>query len=176
VFLTTPGAPSTPTEAAIALDASTTESGRSEAPTGSGESPAWSRLLDQIAWYDAKSRFNQRRFKALKVCQIVTAAAIPVAATTSAPDWLIGGAGALIVVLEGLQQLQQYQQNWTTYRATCERLKHEQFLYLAHAGPYVAARRPDAVLAERVESLVSQEHAAWVSARNEAADKVGGER
>lgn len=136
-------------------------------------SPAWDRVEDQIAWYDRKSLFNQRRFKGLKICQIVTAAAIPVAAGVSAPSWLVGGAGALIVVLEGLQQLQQYQQNWTTYRATCERLKHERFLYLAHAGPYGAAPVPEALLAERVEGLVSQEHAAWTSQQQEAARKVG---
>lgn len=141
----------------------------------SAESPAWARLQDQIGWYDAKSQFNQRWFKVLKVGQIVVAAAIPVAAAASAPLWLIGGAGALIVVLEGLQQLQQYQQNWTTYRATCERLKHEEFLFLASAGPYAAAPRPEALLAERVEGLVSQEHAAWASHQEEASKKMGGE-
>jgi Protein of unknown function (DUF4231) len=138
------------------------------------ESPAEARVHDQIAWYDQKSQHNQRWFKGLKICQIVTAAAIPVAAGVSAPVWLVGGGGALIVVLEGLQQLQQYQQNWTTFRATCERLKHEQFLYLAHAGPYGVAPNPEALLAERVESLVSQEHAAWVSQREEAGKKIGG--
>jgi hypothetical protein len=136
-------------------------------------SPAWDRVEDQIAWYDRKSRFNQRRFKGLKVCQIVTAAAIPVAASAAAPAWLIGGGGALIVVLEGLQQLQQYQQNWTTYRATCERLKHERFLFLAHAGPYGAAAAPEALLADRVEGMVSQEHAARSSQQQEATRKVG---
>ena len=90
-------------------------------------SPAWARLQDQIAWYDVRSQLNQRWFKALEVCQIAVAAAIPVAAEASARLWLIGGGGALIVVLEGLQQLQQYQHNWTTNRATCERLKHEGF-------------------------------------------------
>lgn len=141
----------------------------------SEESPARARVRDQIAWYDAKSQLNQRWFKGLKVCQIVTAAAIPVAAGVSTPTWLIGGGGALIVVLEGLQQLQQYQQNWTTYRATCERLKHEQFLFMAQAGPYAVAPNPEALLAERVEGLVSQEHAAWVSQRAEASKKMGGE-
>ena len=135
-------------------------------------SPAEARLEDQIAWYDAKSQHNQRWFKLLKVCQIITAAAIPVAAGASAPAWLVGGAGALIVVLEGLQQLQQYQQNWITYRSTCERLKHEKFLFAARAGPY-ASSEPEALLAERVESLVSQEHAAWVSQREETARRVG---
>lgn len=138
------------------------------ASVGSDDLPALNRVRDQIGWYDAKSRFNQLWFKALKVCQIVTAAAIPVAAGAGAQSWLVGGAGALIVVLEGLQQLQQYQQNWTTYRATCERLKHEQFLFLAKAGPYERAPNPEALLAERVEGLVSQEHAAWVSQREEA--------
>ncbi len=142
----------------------------------SEESPAWARLQDQIGWYDAKSQLNQRWFKGLKVCQIVVAAAIPVAATASAPLWLIGGGGALIVVLEGLQQLEQYQQNWTTYRATCERLKHEKFLFLEGAGPYAAAPKPEALLAERVEGLVSQEHAAWASHREEPSKPMGGER
>ena len=141
----------------------------------SEESPAWARLQDQIGWYDAKSQLNQRWFKVLKVCQIVVAAAIPVGAAASAPLWLIGGGGALIVVLEGLQQLQQYQQNWTTYRATCERLKHEEFLFLARAGPYVTAPKPEALLAERVEGLVSQEHAAWASHQEEDGRKMGGE-
>ena len=43
------------------------------------------RLEDQIAWYDAQEPANQRWFKRLKVCQIVVAAAIPVAAAASAP-------------------------------------------------------------------------------------------
>jgi hypothetical protein len=136
-------------------------------------SPAQERVRDQIDWYDRKSQVNQRWFKRLKMCQIVTAAAIPVGAAASAPAVLIGGGGALIVVLEGLQQLQQYQQNWTTYRATCERLKHEQFLFMSHAGPYGAAANPDAMLAERVEGLVSQEHAAWVSQQQQAGKKAG---
>jgi hypothetical protein len=149
-------------------------SSRQSVGTSPDESPAQARVRDQIEWYDRKSQQNQRWFKRLKVCQIVTAAAIPVLAGVSAPVWLVGGAGALIVVLEGLQQLQQYQQNWTTYRATCERLKHERFLFMAHAGPYAGAPSPDAMLAERVESLVSQEHAAWVSQQQEATEKTGG--
>ncbi len=131
------------------------------------------RLEDQIGWYDRKSSHNQRWFKVLKICQLVLAAAIPVAAGESAPAWLVGGAGALIVVLEGVQQLQQYQQNWTSYRSTGEQLKHEKFLFLARAGPY-ATDHPEQQLAERIESLVSQEHAAWVSHREDAIRQSGG--
>lgn len=137
--------------------------------------PAEARLEEQIRWYDGKSQSDQRAYKGLKILQIATAAAIPVAATGSISDWIIGAAGALIVVLEGVQQLMQYQQNWITYRATCERLKHEKFLHLAHAGPYATAADPEVLLAERVEGLVSQEHAAWAANREETGKKIGGE-
>jgi hypothetical protein len=137
--------------------------------------PAWERLEEQISWYDGKSRSDQRVYKAMKICQLVTAAAIPFAASISAPLWVGGAGGASIVVIEGVQQLMQYQQNWINYRATCERLKHEKFLYLSHAGPYADALEPDVLLAERVESLVSQEHAAWAANREETGKKVGGQ-
>jgi hypothetical protein len=142
---------------------------------GSPEGAAQARVRDQIAWYDRKSRQNQRWFKGLKTCQIVTAAAIPVAATGSVDDWIVGAGGALIVILESLQQLQQYQQNWVTYRATCERLKHERFLFLAGAGPYADAQDREVLLAERVEGLVSQEHAAWTAHQEDTNKKMGGE-
>src|SRR5215218_2215985 len=139
------------------------------APAADGGDPAAAaaqqRLDEQIAWYDGKSRHNQRWFKRLKISQIVIAAAIPAAAGAHVGSAWLGVAGALIVVLEGLQQLQQYR---TTYRATCERLKHERHLFAAAAGPYAGAARPGALLAERVEGLVSQEHAAWVSQQREA--------
>ena len=56
--------------------------------------PAWGRLEDQIRWYDSHSLHNQHWFKALKLVQILVAAAIPVAAGLEAPMWLVGGAGA----------------------------------------------------------------------------------
>jgi hypothetical protein len=134
---------------------------------------AWARLENQITWYSGKSQSNQRWFKALKACQIVIAAAIPVAVAVGADAAVGAVGGGLIVVLEGLQQMQQYQQNWITYRATAERLKHERFLFAAHAGPYATAPRPKALLAERVEGLVSQEHAAWEERLEGAARGAG---
>jgi hypothetical protein len=140
-------------------------------PDGSpnhSQSPAWQRLENQISWYGRKSAYNQRQFKAVKVSQIVVAALVPVlAAAAGPPRWSLGALGAIVVILEGVQQLFQYQQNWITYRSTCEALKHEKFLYLADAGPYAHTRKKDALLAERVEGLVSQEHARWTSGQEE---------
>ncbi|MBI3660542.1 DUF4231 domain-containing protein [Candidatus Acetothermia bacterium] len=91
----------------------------------------------------------------------------PFASGFGAPAFFTATLGVLIVVLEGLQSLNQFQHNWTTYRSTCEELKHEKFLWLAKAGPYANARNADALLAERVESLISREHTKWVSAQDQ---------
>ena len=131
--------------------------------------PTLQRLEDQINWYDRKSNYNQRIYKGLKVIEIVAAALVPLAAGLHLPALLTGSLGVLIAVLEGLLQLNQYHDNWISYRSTCETLKHEKFLYLATAGPYATAATAHALLAERIESLVSQEHAKWASGQEEAA-------
>ena len=123
---------------------------------------------EQIAWYSRGARRSKRWYLRIKVVQIVSAAAIPVLAATDLPTWVAGGLGALIVVLESVQQLFQFHSNWTHYRSTAEGLKHEKYLYLARAGSYAAAANPEALLAERVEGKVSQEHSAWASEQNQS--------
>jgi Protein of unknown function (DUF4231) len=137
--------------------------------------PIFARLEDQIDWYDRKSRASQRIFKRVKIVEILGAAAIPFLAGLNYPhDKLVtGGLGVLITVLEGLLHLNQYQQNWTNYRSTCEALKHEKYVYLANAGPYTGSPDPRALLAERVESTVSQEHAQWASVQQQSAKVQG---
>lgn len=147
------------------------ESGSGTA-AGSTRKVAVDRLEDQIGWYDRKSAMNQRWFKRLKGVQLVAAAAIPVAATFPLDGWVTGTLGAGIVVLEGFQQLNQHQQNWISYRSTCESLRHEHYLFEAGAGPYAATDDPPRLLAERVEALISQEHAKWVDTRKEAAEQL----
>ena len=100
---------------------------------------------------------------------------VPVLAAAEAAAWVTAGAGGIVLILEGLQQLGQFQHNWITYRSTCESLKHEKFPYLGRAGPYSDSARPEEALAERVEARVSQEHAAWALDRKEAGKPIGGE-
>lgn len=146
---------------------------------GPPSGPTWERLEDQVGWYDRKSASSQRVFKRLKVLQLAAAALVPVAASVHAAVWITGALGALVVVVEGIQQLGQYQQNWMNYRSTCEALKHEKYLYLAGAGHYHGSEDPERMLAERIEGLVSQEHAKWTTAREETTtqdDEAAGQR
>ena len=129
--------------------------------------PTLERLEDQITWYHKKSMECQWWFKRLKIGEIAAAAVVPFAAGLGASAFITGSLGVLIVVFEGLQSLNQFQHNWITYRSTCEELKHEKYLWLGHAGPYANAERPDVLLAERLESLISREHAKWVAGREQ---------
>jgi hypothetical protein len=130
--------------------------------------PIGERLDSQLDWYDTKARHSQLWYLVLKVAQIIVAAAIPVLAAAGASAAVAGGLGAVVVVLEGIQQLFQFQQNWTRYRSTAEALKREKYLFLAGADPYSGpAREP--LLATRVEALVSAETSAWRSQRDDLA-------
>jgi hypothetical protein len=136
--------------------------------------PIMARLEDQIGWYDRKSSANQRIYKRIKVIEIIAAAIIPLLAGVplfKSWAWVTGVLGVLVTVLEGLLHLNQYQQNWISYRSTCEALKHEKFLSLAKAGPYAGAADPHTLLAERVESIASQENAKWSLLQPEKKDK-----
>jgi hypothetical protein len=138
------------------------------------DDPIYKRLLDELAWYSQKSRAARSAFKRIKVMEIVAAALIPFLTGLTAHNWpwmpyLIGSLGVMITVLEGLLHLNQYQENWSNYRNTAESLKHEKFLFLAKAGPYADAADSRAMLAERVEALISQENTQWVAALQKSA-------
>jgi len=140
---------------------------------GGSNHPVQDRLEDQIGWYDRKSRNAQRRYKILKLAQVIIAGLIPLVSVfpIPKPQWVTAVLGLLVLIIEAVQQLNQDQQNWIAYRSACEALKHEKYLHLASAGPYANAENREqqlAVLADRTERLISQEHVKWVSALEEA--------
>jgi hypothetical protein len=147
--------------------------------------PIVDRLEDQINWYDTKSGKLQKTYKRIKVVEIVAAAFIPFLSALHISDgnWrlpvtlgtLTALLGVLITILEGVLQLQQYQQTWVNYRSTCEALKHEKFTYIARAGVYATAADPRALLAERMETIGSQENTKWASLQQPQKSAKAGE-
>jgi Protein of unknown function (DUF4231) len=121
------------------------------------------RLENQITWYDTRSDYCQTMYKGLKLAELIAAAGVPLFAGLAQNAWITGALGAAVVVLEGVLHLGQYHSNWMSYRSTAEALKHEKYLHAAKAGPYALSEAPDALLAERVEGLISREHAKWVT-------------
>lgn len=126
------------------------------------------RLEQQIRWYDQKSQSAQKWFKRTKLIEFICGAMVPPAALVCGP--VAAGLSAVVIVLEGLQHLNQWQHNWITYRSTCEMLRHEKYSYLARSGGYEGMNDDEAKrqLVENVEGLVSTEHAKWLSRQNQS--------
>ncbi len=130
--------------------------------TPSPEGPTWERLENQIRWYDRRGASNQRAYRRLKAIELVVAASIPVVAAFGTSVIATGVLGAVVVVLEGFQQLGQYQQRWFSYRSTAQALTREKYLYLAGVSEY-GGLKPMIRLAERVEELLAQEATQWAA-------------
>jgi hypothetical protein len=128
------------------------------------------RLEDQLQWYDAKSQFNQKWYKRLRLLEIISAAIIPFLAgmgeniTYSA--WIIGGLGVVIAISASSSSLYKFQENWIQYRTIAETLKHEKHLYLTKSPPY-HEENAFIQLVQRVEALISQENSQWLTYINE---------
>ena len=121
------------------------------------------RARGQYGWYDQHAIRARLLYWGIKVVQLVLAASVPVAAGVAAPVGLTGSLGALIVVLEGVQQLFQFHTNWIRYRVTAAALSREINLYTARIADY-SAGEPTALLALRTEAISSGEATSWAKA------------
>lgn len=132
----------------------------------------YQRLESQISWYDKRSGQAQNCYKWLKIIEIGCAAFVPLFAQINGIVTAI--LGSIIIILEVLQQINQWQHNWITYRSTCEALRHEKYSFLGRSGPYKDLDEAIAkqALVERVESLISTEHSKWISRQEYAVKKM----
>src|SRR5512143_99265 len=78
--------------------------------------PTSQRLEDQLGWYERKSRQAQRLYRGLKLVELLIAGAVPVVALLGQPI-VTAVLAAIVVALEGIQQLFQWQTNWVLFRA-----------------------------------------------------------
>lgn len=135
------------------------------------------RLDDQIDWYDRKSSKNQKNFKLFQLILILSAAAIPLLSgylgqegTTPYLPYIIGVLGFLVAIITAILSLYKFQENWTSYRATCESLRHEKYLYLTKTEPY-RGKNAFNLLVQRVEMLLSKENSSWAEIMKKTEDQ-----
>jgi len=128
------------------------------------------RVDDQMNWYDKKAVFNQKRYKNLKLLEIIVSVSLPfftgLIAEGTKIDWkiVVGIMGVLVAGIEGVLSFQKYQENWLTYRTTAEQLKREKLLFQASAGHYRKSQDfPLFVL--RCEQIMGKENASWFEAQ-----------
>src|SRR5215210_9266344 len=74
--------------------------------------PTWERMEDQIAWYDRRSGEAQHWYKRAKVVELLLAATVPPLAGLGASAAVVSILASLVVVLEALQHLFQWNEHW----------------------------------------------------------------
>ena len=128
------------------------------------------RYEDQINWYDKKSIWNQKMYRRFQWIVIVLSAITPVLVAIVAirpevkgTSWLAVGISALVAIGTTSLKTFKYQENWISYRTTCETLRKEIHFYNAGIGDYKEIEDPEALFVERIEALISRENTMWLT-------------
>ncbi len=118
----------------------------------------------QVAWYSSNGRRAQRKYKTLRIIEIVGAALIPLIAgfLPSIPygSLVVATLGVVVSVCAALLGLGHYQENWAEYRTTAESLKHQKYLFLTRSAPY-DTDKAFSLFVQCIEGLASKENTAW---------------
>jgi hypothetical protein len=73
------------------------------------------------------------------------------------------GAWIVRADFEGIQQLKPVSPDLDHLSFYLRRVEARKYTFLANAGPYSHTDNPLAMLADRIEGLIAQEHAKWTS-------------
>lgn len=131
------------------------------------------RLDNQINWYSKKSSRYKKQHMIIEMLIVVASAAIPILTLLhyymsessfflfKDSDLIIAILGSITSIIAGYSKLNKLQENWLNYREVAETLKHEKYLYLTGAGPYLNNQNAFSLLAERTENIISHENLNW---------------
>jgi hypothetical protein len=124
----------------------------------------WAEFCGQFASYDRAATRNRFAFQWSKVAAIVIAAAVTVCAASGVFGWVTASLAAVLVVLEGLQQMFQWQRNWIDYRRTAETMRQHGLAFAARTGAYATADRRDRLAGVLLEVALT-ENKTWAEER-----------
>ncbi len=138
-------------------------------------SAVWAAYRDQFASYSHGATTNRIAYQVARIISLLAAAAVTVSAGLSAPPWVTASLGGLIVVLEGLQQLFQWHENWIAYRQATEAMRQHAIDFVAGVAPYDSADGRDrlARLALLRRDVAVRESGGWAG-RMRSAGEGGG--
>jgi len=135
------------------------------------------RFTQQVNWYDFKAGKNQFLYVTFQWGLIVLAALTPVLVALSSkfPEspwfyWIPTASSALVAILGSSLKTFRYQENWVNYRATCELLRKEYYLFQAGVDEYESAANKDSLFIDRIETIIARETNAWVVTQKKHSD------
>ena len=129
---------------------------------------SWQEFCAQFRWYDRSATRNRRTYQVLKFVTLGAGAAVTLLAALSAPAAITAGVGAVIVLIEGTQQIGQFHFNWINYRATAETMRQHGFLYAAGTAPYNDPSTRRERLAQFMRKTIVTESGNWADTARKA--------
>ena len=137
------------------------------------------RYSKQMEYYSKASSKNQKKYKQFQWILIVLSALAPVLAalngirlglSNTAPvinlNILVVIVSSIVAILTTGLKTFNYQELWTNYRSTYEKLKPEIHYYDFNIGPYaVNGIDKESLFVTRVEAILDSEHTQWPPAK-----------
>jgi hypothetical protein len=102
------------------------------------------------------SRRQRTAFLRFRFLQLLVAAAIPVAAAARASSVVVAVLGAVVVLLQGFDQLLQWGRRYLATPEAADEIRREHMLWQTQAGAYAATEEPNRLFAERVADIRSR--------------------
>jgi hypothetical protein len=135
----------------------------------------WTAYRDQFATYSHGARTNRVAYQTARILSLTAAASVTVSAGLSAAPWVTASLGGLIVVLEGLQQLFQWHENWIAYRQATETMRQHAIDFVSGVAPYDSTDGSDrlARLALLRRDVALRESGGWAGRMRSAAKPAG---
>ena len=134
----------------------------------------WQEYQATFRWYDRAASRTRHAYAILKVISLAVAATVPVLAAIGAEAALTASLAAVVVLIEGVVQLFQLQNNWISYRATAEALRQHGFSYAAQVDPYNDPQTRRGQLAEFLRDATTKENTAWSSSMRQTGSGASG--
>ncbi|MFC1945433.1 DUF4231 domain-containing protein [Chloroflexota bacterium] len=123
-----------------------------------------SRYRKETDWYDKHAVWNHTAYQIFQWAAIVLSAstAVLVVIGTGSLKWIAAIIAVLVAISTTSLKTFKYQENWISFRTTCETLKKEFHYYEAGIHGYEDSDDKEALFVDRVESLISRENTLWV--------------
>lgn len=128
----------------------------------------WEEFYAQFRWYDKAATRTRLTYQVLKMAALVAGAAVTLLAAISAPAAVTAGIAAVIVIVEGAQQMFQFHANWISYRGSAELLRQQAFLYVADVKPYADQATRRERLAAVLKTVTTKEKTHWSATMKQA--------
>ncbi len=132
------------------------------------------RYRPELEWYDRRAVQNERRYKHLQWGLIVLSSLTPV--LVAAGPEMHGGkvlalcASVLVAVLSTALKTFKFEESWLNYRASCELLRREIYVYQAGVEEYKLADDKESLFIQRIERILSNERISWLTSLKAKSD------